>query len=61
MIPDNLQIGEGKFNHFNANINAYAIMFKLFTSFNGDVEIGFSAQTKGEARGRFSDESLAHI
>jgi hypothetical protein len=55
----NLQIGQGKFNNFNANINAYAIMFKLFTSFNGDVEIGFSAQTKAEARGRFSDESIA--
>ncbi|MBB6111163.1 hypothetical protein SAMN05421821_110182 [Mucilaginibacter lappiensis] len=56
---DNLQIGQGKYNHFNANINAYAIMFKLFSSFNGDVEIGFSAQTKAEARGLFSDESFA--
>jgi hypothetical protein len=56
---DNLQIGQSKYNHFNANINAYAIMFKLFTSFNGDVEIGFSAQIKAEARGLLSDESFA--
>ncbi|MDN5284773.1 MAG: hypothetical protein JWR38_1047 [Mucilaginibacter sp.] len=56
---DNLKIGQGKYNHVNANVNAYAIMFKLFTSLNGDVEIGFSAQTKAEGRGYFSDESLA--
>jgi hypothetical protein len=55
----NLQIDRGKFNHFNANVNAYAIMFKIYTSLTGDVEIGFSAQTKVESRGLFSDESLA--
>ncbi|MEN0054172.1 MAG: DUF5723 family protein [Mucilaginibacter sp.] len=54
-----LQIGQKKYNHFNANVNAYSIMFKAFTSLNGDVEMGFSAQTKAESRGYFSDESLA--
>jgi hypothetical protein len=54
---DNLR--KGKLNHFNGNANAYAIMFKIFTSLNGDVEIGFSAQTKAESRGLFTDESLA--
>jgi hypothetical protein len=56
---DKLKIGQNKYNHFNANINAYSIMFKVFTSLNGDVEMGFSAQTKVESRGLFSDESLA--
>jgi hypothetical protein len=55
----NLKIGRGQYNHFNANVNAYSIMLKLFTSLNGDVEIGFSLQTKAESRGLFSDESLA--
>lgn len=56
---DKLKIGKEKYNHFNANLNAYSVMFKMFTSLNGDVEIGFSAQTKVESRGLFSDESLA--
>jgi hypothetical protein len=54
-----LTIGQSKYNHFDANVNAYALMFKTFTSLNGDVEMGFSYQTKGESRGLFSDESLA--
>ncbi|MDN3548510.1 DUF5723 family protein [Mucilaginibacter aquaedulcis] len=54
-----LKVGQGKYNHFNANANAYSIMFKIFTSLNGDVEMGFSMQTKAESRGYFSDESLA--
>ncbi|WPU96789.1 DUF5723 family protein [Mucilaginibacter sabulilitoris] len=56
---EGLKIGKGQYNHFNANVNAYSIMFKVFTSLNGDVEMGFSAQTKVESRGLFSDESLA--
>lgn len=56
---NDLKIGQGKYNHFNANANAYSIMFKFFSSLNGDVEMGFSAQTKVESRGYFSDESLA--
>ncbi|SDD93780.1 hypothetical protein SAMN05216464_10394 [Mucilaginibacter pineti] len=55
----NLTIGRGNYNHVNANANAYAIMFKMFTSLNGDVEIGFSAQTRAEVRGLLSDESIA--
>jgi len=54
-----LQIGQGKYNHFNGNLNAYSLMFKMFSSLNGDVEMGFSVQTKMESRGLFSDESLA--
>ncbi|WP_183558383.1 DUF5723 family protein [Mucilaginibacter sp. SP1R1] len=54
-----LQIGMGKYNHFNANINTYFFMLKMFSSLNGDVEMGLSAQTKMESSGLFSDESLA--
>ncbi len=34
-------------------------MYKAFTSFNGDEEMGFSWQLKAEGRGTFSDESVA--
>lgn len=54
-----LQIGKSKNNHFNANVNAYAIMLKSFTSLNGDVEMGFSYQLKAESRGLVSDETIA--
>jgi hypothetical protein len=54
-----LQIGQHKNNHINANVNAYAIMLKAFTSLNGDVEMGFSYQVRAESRGLFSDETLA--
>ncbi|WP_295719423.1 DUF5723 family protein [Mucilaginibacter sp.] len=56
---DKVTIGKGKINHFNANVNAYAIMLKSFTSLNGDVEMGFSYQTKLESRGTLTDETAA--
>jgi hypothetical protein len=55
-----VNIGSG--NHFNyllANANSYDIMFKMFTSFSGDAELGFFVQTKAEARGVFTDETIA--
>jgi hypothetical protein len=54
-----LLINQGKYNHVNANVNAYVIMFKMFSSLNGDVELGFAAQTKMEGKGIFTDESIA--
>ena len=54
-----LLIGQGKYNHFNGDLNAYLIMFKFFSSLNGDVELGFSAQVKMELKGNFSDETAA--
>ena len=55
-----LQIGSGaNMNYINANVSAYALMFKIFTSFNGDQEVGFFAETKAEGRGNFTDESIA--
>ena len=54
-----LQIGKGKFNHLDVHVNAYLLMAKMFSSLNGDVELGFAAQTKAEGKGLFSDESLA--
>ena len=56
---DLLTVGLGKVNHINANVNAYAIMFKTYTSLNGDVEMGFSYQTRLEARGLVTDETFA--
>jgi len=55
----NLQIGNNKFNHATISGGAYLLMFKMFSSLNGDVELGFFAQTKLEGRGAFSDESIA--
>jgi hypothetical protein len=55
-----LQIGSGdKFNYVNANVNAYVVMFKLFSSLSGNEELGFSAQFRGDGSGAFTDESLA--
>ena len=55
-----LQIGSGnKYNYVNVNANAYSIMFKAFSSFDGDVELGFFVDTKLDGRGAFTDESIA--
>jgi hypothetical protein len=54
-----LKINKGRENHLNANLNAYSIMFKMFSSLNGDVELGFAVQTKMEGKGTFTDESVA--
>ena len=55
-----LQIGSGnKYNYLNTNANAYSIMFKAFTSFDGNVEVGFFVDTKLDGRGAFTDESIA--
>jgi hypothetical protein len=54
-----LQIGKGKYNHLDANANAYLVMFKVFSDVNGEQELGFSINTKVESRGIVSDESVA--
>ncbi len=54
-----LEIGRGKLNHVNANSGAYLFMFKMFSSLNGDQEIGFSIKTKAEANGVITDETVA--
>ncbi|MEO6852208.1 MAG: DUF5723 family protein, partial [Mucilaginibacter sp.] len=54
-----LQIGSGNYNIGNINANAYSVMFKMFTSLNGDVETGISFNTKAEGKGYFTDESIA--
>jgi hypothetical protein len=54
-----LQINQGKYNLANANANSYWLMIKMFTSLNGDVEMGISAQTRAEGKALFSDESVA--
>jgi hypothetical protein len=54
-----LVIDKGSNNHANLNINAYSIMLKMFSSFDGDTEMGFSAQTKIEGHSLFSDETAA--
>jgi len=54
-----LKINQGKFNHFGGSVNAYLLMFKVFRSLDGDTEMGFSWQMKGEARGMASDETFA--
>lgn len=54
-----LLINQGRFNHVNLNASNYDIMFKMFSSLNGDTELGFSVQTKFEGKGIFTDESIA--
>jgi hypothetical protein len=54
-----LQIGSGNYNNVNFNMSMYEIMFKMFKSVKGDIEVGVFAETKGEGRGSFTDESIA--
>lgn len=56
-----LQLGQGRLNYVNANVNAYAFMLKIYTSVDGDKEIGMSIQTRGEGRGVFSDEAAQFL
>ena len=53
-----LTLGERRFSRANANANVYSLMFKVFTSLDGNQEIGISTQTRAEGRGLFSDETL---
>ncbi|MES2808179.1 MAG: DUF5723 family protein [Bacteroidota bacterium] len=55
----NLKTDEDAFNRVNINFNAYAFMFKVFASENGDQEVGVFYNTKGEARAFATDETLA--
>lgn len=52
-----LQLGQGKLNHINANVNAYLLMLKIYTSLKGDEEIGLSLQTRADGHGFFPDEA----
>ncbi|GAA4318869.1 hypothetical protein GCM10023149_17180 [Mucilaginibacter gynuensis] len=54
-----LQIGQGKFNHITVNANIYLLMFKIYTSQDGDQELGFSLQSRGEGNALFTDETVA--
>jgi hypothetical protein len=54
----NLKTGENAYNRLNANINNYAVMFKVFASEHGDQELGLFFNTKGEMRGVATDETL---
>ncbi len=56
-----LKINQGQNNLANLNANIYLVMFKTFTSLNGDEEIGFSWQVKAEGQGLFTDETLAAL
>ena len=55
----NLLTGKGGYNHINTNANAYSVMFKVYASESGDVELGFSLNTKAEAKGVFTDETIS--
>lgn len=50
--------GRGGLNHFNVDANNYWIMLKLYTNLSGDVEMGFSAQSRVESTALLTDESV---
>ena len=56
-----LVINQGRVNLANFNANVYFVMLKMFGSFNGDTEWGFSWQTKAEGQGIITDESIAAL
>lgn len=53
--------GSGTSNHAVASANSYALMFKVFTSLNGDQELGFSAQSRAEGRGVTTDQLVSLV
>jgi hypothetical protein len=54
------QIGStGHLNYLDANANAYIFMFKMFTSLDGNQEVGFFGETNATVRGVLTDESVA--
>lgn len=56
----NLVVGPGNnYNYLNGSANAYELMFKMFTSLNGNTEVGFFIQSKATIRGTITDESVA--
>jgi len=56
-----LLINQGRVNLVNLNANVYFVMLKMFSSFNGDTEWGFSWQAKAEGQGVITDESIAAL
>lgn len=55
----NLVTGAGNFNHIKANANDYIFMFKVYTSEDGDQEMGVALNTRLEGRGIATDESIS--
>ena len=53
-----LNLGSGSLNNSIFNANVYALMFKMFTSLNGDSEVGIFAESKLEGRSAFTDETI---
>jgi hypothetical protein len=56
-----LQIGQNKYNHVSADANIYLFMVKMFASLDGEEEMGFSAQIRGEGKGLISDDAVAAL
>jgi hypothetical protein len=54
-----IQVGQGKYSNIRSNANAYWAMLKIFTSLDGNQELGFSISSRAEARGYVTDESIA--
>jgi hypothetical protein len=56
-----LKIGDQNYSQAVASANVYILMAKMYSSLNGDEEIGLSWQLKTEGRASFSDESIAAL
>lgn len=55
---DDLPLSGTSFNYVRSNANAYIFMLKLYTSLQGNQEVGIFAQTKAEGRGVFPDAAI---
>src|SRR5215469_10302073 len=56
-----LAIDPTKYNHATENVNAYILMYKVFTSLQGDEEMGFSWQLKSDGKALMTDASIAAL
>ena len=54
-----LKIDEQRYNYGYANAGGYAIMLKLYSSLNGNQELGFFGKSVLESRTAITDESVA--
>src|ERR1700760_403305 len=51
----NLNVNQPRFNHVTENANVYILMLRMFSSLQGDEEMGFSWQLKTDGKGLLTD------
>lgn len=56
-----LSISPTKYNHVTENFNVYILMLRMFSSLQGDEEMGISWQLKSDGKALLTDASIAML